>query len=63
MIDNSTVHQYATWTPEGNGLIIVRKNNIFYLPKMELNDFYQITKNGRDNLIYNGVCNPSYTGI
>ncbi|XP_044001063.1 venom dipeptidyl peptidase 4-like [Aphidius gifuensis] len=60
-INNSTNHQHARWTPEGNGLIVVHKNNIFYLPKIEHEDFYQITKSGRDNLIYNGVCDPSYT--
>ncbi|XP_044001215.1 venom dipeptidyl peptidase 4-like [Aphidius gifuensis] len=62
IVDNSSIHQYAEWAPKGNGIVVVHKNNIFYRPEIEQEGFYQITKNGVENLIYNGVSNSKEAG-
>ncbi|XP_044001598.1 venom dipeptidyl peptidase 4-like [Aphidius gifuensis] len=63
IVDNSSIHQYAIWTPEGNGIVVVHKNNIFYRPKIEHEGFYQITNDGVERLIYNGVSNLKASGL
>ncbi|XP_043274698.1 venom dipeptidyl peptidase 4-like isoform X2 [Venturia canescens] len=54
-VGNSTNLQLATWAPQGNGLVYVSQNNIFYRPEPEINNDYQITSTGIFGSIYNGV--------
>ncbi|XP_063983371.1 venom dipeptidyl peptidase 4 isoform X3 [Diachasmimorpha longicaudata] len=54
-VGNSTNQQLATWTGDGNGLVYVNQNNIYYRPKVESAIDYQITTSGVFGSIYNAV--------
>ncbi|XP_050596155.1 venom dipeptidyl peptidase 4 isoform X3 [Bombus affinis] len=47
--------QLATWAPQGNALVYVYQNNIYYRPEAEVAVDYQITDTGVFGIIYNGV--------
>lgn len=53
--NDTTSLQLATWAPNGNALIFVNQNNIFYRPEAEVATNYQITTTGVFGTIYNGV--------
>jgi len=58
--DQYTKIRHCEWSKEGNGMAIVYKNNIYYLPTVLLEGengrvYYQITKDGVDKQIFNGV--------
>ncbi|XP_017885602.1 venom dipeptidyl peptidase 4 isoform X2 [Ceratina calcarata] len=55
MANESISLQLATWAPKGNALVYVYQNNIYYRPKAEVADDYQITDTGVFGTIYNGV--------
>ncbi|XP_076304596.1 A-type potassium channel modulatory protein DPP6-like isoform X3 [Tachypleus tridentatus] len=46
--------QYAAWGPVNNQMVFVKKNNIYYVPNVGANPI-QITINGKDGIIYNGI--------
>ncbi|XP_033227069.1 venom dipeptidyl peptidase 4 isoform X2 [Belonocnema kinseyi] len=47
--------QLVTWGPKGNSLVYVYQNNIFYRPKVEDEEDYQVTTSGVFASVYNGV--------
>ncbi|CAL7939159.1 unnamed protein product [Xylocopa violacea] len=55
MANDSISLQLATWAPQGNALVYVYQNNIFYRPQAEVAEDYQITDTGVFGTIYNGV--------
>lgn len=62
-VSNSNLHQLATWTSQGNGIVIINSDNLFYLPDVSRsNIYYQITNNG-GNGVYNGRPDWVYEGI
>lgn len=54
--------QLATWAPQGNALVYVYQNNIYYRPEAEVAVDYQITDTGVFGIIYNGVPDWVYEG-
>ncbi|XP_011494919.1 PREDICTED: venom dipeptidyl peptidase 4 isoform X2 [Ceratosolen solmsi marchali] len=53
--NDSPVLQLVVWAPQGNALIYIFQNNIYYRPHAEIAEDYQITYNGVFGTIYNGV--------
>ncbi|XP_065655419.1 prolyl endopeptidase FAP isoform X9 [Hydra vulgaris] len=49
--------RYASWSTNGSALVFVYKSNIYFIPTMDTlqMQYYQITKDGETNTIFNGV--------
>ncbi|XP_037068071.1 venom dipeptidyl peptidase 4-like [Pollicipes pollicipes] len=47
--------QYATWVPGRDSIVFVFDNNIYIRPLITSPDVVQITSNGANNIIYNGI--------
>lgn len=63
LIANESISlQLATWAPQGNALVYVYQNNIYYRPEAEAAVDYQITDTGNFGTIYNGVPDWVYEG-
>ncbi|XP_024940697.1 inactive dipeptidyl peptidase 10-like isoform X2 [Cephus cinctus] len=61
-INGTYMLQLAVWAPQGNALIHVIQNNIYYRPEAEVATDYQITTSGVFGSIYNGVPDWVYEG-
>ncbi|XP_046586430.1 venom dipeptidyl peptidase 4 isoform X1 [Neodiprion lecontei] len=53
--NNVSILQLATWGPQGNSLVYVLQNNIYYRPQAEIETDYELTTDGVFGTIYNGV--------
>ncbi|KAK9703462.1 Trypsin [Popillia japonica] len=49
------VLQYSTWAPTGNGVAFVSNNNIYYKSDAFEGDLVNVTTDGKEGHIYNGV--------
>lgn len=42
------------WTPTGNGVAYVYKNNIYYKPRIKKPQIYTVTRDGEEEFYFNG---------
>lgn len=61
--DSQLFLRYATWNKNGNSIIYVYENDIYYrqTPDSETNDV-QLTNNGEREAVFNGVPDWVYEG-
>lgn len=55
--------QLATFDPDGHGFAYVYLNNIYYMSSVQDESPVQVTTDGEDGVIYNGVPDWVYEGI
>ncbi|XP_022237849.1 prolyl endopeptidase FAP-like [Limulus polyphemus] len=53
-LENDEELLYAGWGPVNNQLVFVKNNNIYYVPNVGA-DWIQITNDGKEGEIYNGI--------
>lgn len=44
----------VTWTPTGNGVAFIYKNNLYYKRKINKSNIYTFTRDGLEGVIFNG---------
>lgn len=44
----------VTWTPTGNGLVFVYKNNLYYKPRIRRPQTYTLTRDGVEDVVFHG---------
>nr|CAD7432609.1 unnamed protein product [Timema monikensis] len=54
--------QYVAWSPGGNALAFVYKNDVYYKPRAKSSEIYKVTNTGELGVIYNGVPDWLYEG-
>lgn len=60
---NQHIMHLATWGPEGNSIIYIHNNNIYYRPHIEKSSEIQLTGDGEPGRIYFGVPDWVYEGL
>lgn len=56
---STALYQYVTWGPYGNQMIYVYNNNIYYMAKMTSKP-QQITKTGKEGVVFSGLPDGMY---
>lgn len=44
----------AVWAPTGNAIVFVYKNNLYYKSRIRKPQVYTLTRNGVENVVFNG---------
>ncbi|XP_018616060.2 inactive dipeptidyl peptidase 10 isoform X1 [Scleropages formosus] len=58
---DTSVLQYAAWGPQGNQLVYIYDNNIYYRPEVS-SSALRLTSTGREGLVVNGLTDWIYEG-
>lgn len=61
--ENSPFLLHAQFTPHGHSLILVHKNDIYYMSGPKSQQSYRITKSAVPGTVYNGVPDWLYEGL
>jgi hypothetical protein len=60
--DEHPLLQQVQWSPKGNALVFVYKNDVFFRPTAISANTIRITSNGEPGVIFNGVPDWLYEG-